>query len=81
MPDNEMKKGVLTIVERDLLTPRGLRTLSPQNENYKGFMKGTRNNGIRHIIRAPFGHGCWNITVKAISASIKKVVFIKLRKC
>ena len=29
MPDNEMKKAVLTVIERDLLTPRGLRTLSP----------------------------------------------------
>lgn len=45
MPDNEMKKGVLTVIERDLLTPRGLRTLSPQNENYKGFYEG--NQGQR----------------------------------
>jgi predicted glycogen debranching enzyme len=40
MPDNEMKKGVLTVIERDLLTSRGLRTLSPQNENYKGIYEG-----------------------------------------
>jgi len=42
MPDNEMKKGVLTIIERDLLTPRGLRTLSPQNVNYKGIYEGNQ---------------------------------------
>jgi predicted glycogen debranching enzyme len=42
MPDNEMKKGVLTVIERDLLTPRGLRTLSPQNENYKGIYEGNQ---------------------------------------
>jgi predicted glycogen debranching enzyme len=40
--DNEIKKAVLAVVERDLLTPRGLRTLSPKNENYKGIYKGTQ---------------------------------------
>ena len=40
--ENEIKKAVLTVVERDLLTPRGLRTLSPKNENYKGIYKGTQ---------------------------------------
>ena len=40
--DLEMKKAVLTLVEKDLLTPRGLRTLSPKNENYRGIYKGTQ---------------------------------------
>jgi predicted glycogen debranching enzyme len=40
--DVEMKKAVLTLVEKDLLTPRGLRTLSPTNQNYKGIYKGTQ---------------------------------------
>jgi predicted glycogen debranching enzyme len=40
--DIEIKKDVLTVIERDLLTPRGLRTLSPTNENYKGIYKGTQ---------------------------------------
>ena len=40
--DIEIKKAVLNVVERDLLTPRGLRTLSPKNENYKGIYKGTQ---------------------------------------
>jgi predicted glycogen debranching enzyme len=38
----EIKKAVLDVIERDLLTPRGLRTLSPTNENYKGIYKGTQ---------------------------------------
>jgi|WetSurMetagenome_2_1015567.scaffolds.fasta_scaffold13995_4 predicted glycogen debranching enzyme len=38
----EMKKAVLNVIERDLLTPRGLRTLSPTNENYRGIYKGTQ---------------------------------------
>jgi predicted glycogen debranching enzyme len=40
--DLEIKKAVLALVERDLLTPRGLRTLSPKNENYRGIYKGTQ---------------------------------------
>lgn len=38
----EIKNAVINVVERDLLTPRGLRTLSPTNENYKGIYKGTQ---------------------------------------
>jgi predicted glycogen debranching enzyme len=40
--DAETKKAVMNVVERDLLTPRGLRTLSPKNENYRGIYKGTQ---------------------------------------
>jgi len=40
--DNEIKQCVIALVERELLTPRGLRTLSPKNENYKGIYKGTQ---------------------------------------
>lgn len=42
MLNNDIKKSVLDVVERDLLTPRGLRTLSPTNESYKGIYKGTQ---------------------------------------
>ena len=33
---NEMKKSVLDIAQKELLTPRGLRTLSPKNPKYQG---------------------------------------------
>ena len=39
----EIKKEVLAVVQRDLLTPRGLRTLSPTNINYKGIYKGNQD--------------------------------------
>jgi predicted glycogen debranching enzyme len=39
---NEIKKAVLMVVERDLLTPKGLRTLSPKNEKYKGVYRGNQ---------------------------------------
>ena len=36
----EMKKSVLSLAKKDLLTPRGLRTLSPENERYMGSYEG-----------------------------------------
>ena len=36
----EMKKSVLDVIEGELLTPRGLRTLSPKNEDYQGVYEG-----------------------------------------
>lgn len=36
----EMKKSILDVVEGELLTPKGLRTLSPKNSQYKGDYKG-----------------------------------------
>jgi predicted glycogen debranching enzyme len=36
----EMKKSILDVVESELLTPRGLRSLSPKNEHYKGVYEG-----------------------------------------
>ncbi len=40
--NDEMKTSILNIVERDLLTPRGLRTLSPKNKNYMGIYEGNQ---------------------------------------
>lgn len=36
----EMKKAVIDVVTSELLTPRGLRTLSPKNIDYKGSYEG-----------------------------------------
>lgn len=38
----EMKKSILDVVERELLTTRGLRSLSPKNEAYKGIYEGNQ---------------------------------------
>ncbi|MBS2211050.1 glycogen debranching enzyme family protein [Carboxylicivirga mesophila] len=38
--NTEQKKSILDKVERDLLTPRGLRTLSPNNQDYLGVISG-----------------------------------------
>jgi predicted glycogen debranching enzyme len=42
-----LRKPVLDIVKEELLTPKGLRTLSPKDKNYKGICEGdqeTRDN-------------------------------------
>ena len=36
----DMKKSILDVVQGELLTPRGLRSLSPKNEAYKGICDG-----------------------------------------
>lgn len=42
--NGEIKGSVLTIVKDKLLTPRGLRTLSPDDREYKGLYYGDQNN-------------------------------------
>jgi len=37
---DEQKKNILDIVKQDLLTPRGMRTLSPKNVDYKSVYEG-----------------------------------------
>ena len=43
----EMKKSVLDVLESELLTPRGLRSLSPKNEAYKGIYEGNQEKRDR----------------------------------
>lgn len=43
----EMKKSILDVVESELLTPRGLRSLSPKNELYKGVYEGNQEHRDR----------------------------------
>ena len=42
MLDKEQMRKVLDIVDKNLLTPRGLRTLSPRNKHYKGIYQGSQ---------------------------------------
>ncbi|MFC2137336.1 amylo-alpha-1,6-glucosidase [Bacteroidota bacterium] len=39
---DEMKNSVLNVVKNELVTTRGLRTLSPKNPNYKGKYEGSQ---------------------------------------
>jgi predicted glycogen debranching enzyme len=42
-----MKKSILDVLEGELLTPRGLRSLSPKNEAYKGVYEGNQEKRDR----------------------------------
>ena len=42
MINDEMKKSILDVVKRQLVTPRGLRTLSPDDPKYKGIYEGSQ---------------------------------------
>lgn len=39
----EMKNSILEVVKSELLTPKGLRTLSPKNPDYKGIYEGDQD--------------------------------------
>jgi predicted glycogen debranching enzyme len=41
---NEMRKSILDLVTSELLTPRGLRTLSPKNPSYRGVYEGSQES-------------------------------------
>lgn len=43
MLEKDMIKNMLDVAESELLTPRGLRTLSPKNPYYKGVYRGTQD--------------------------------------
>ncbi len=45
--DREKQKAILSTVKRELLTPRGLRTLSPRDKHYQGICQG--NNQEREL--------------------------------
>jgi predicted glycogen debranching enzyme len=42
--NNQMAKSIVNIVKNDLLTTRGLRSLSPKSNDYKGEYRGNPNN-------------------------------------
>ena len=42
MISDDIKKSVLDVVKSKLVTPRGLRTLSPEDPNYKGVYEGSQ---------------------------------------
>jgi len=44
---SEMKKSILDVVQGELLTTRGLRSLSPKNEAYKGIYEGNQEKRDR----------------------------------
>lgn len=55
--DRAQKKQVLDIVTKELLTPKGLRTLSPKSGGITRTMSGLRYSETMHTIKVPLGLG------------------------
>lgn len=45
--DDEQKNSILRVIRKELLTPKGLRTLSPNHPDYKGIYDGDQNTRDR----------------------------------
>ena len=45
--DEEVAMGIIEVVRKELLTPRGLRTLSPKNKDYRGIYAGNQAERAR----------------------------------
>lgn len=81
--ENEMKKTIIDVVTSELLTPRGLRTLSPKNVDYKGVCEGdqeTRDNAYHQgtvwpWLLEPYSRAYLKIYKKSGIGHIKEILF------
>ncbi|MFO7657620.1 MAG: amylo-alpha-1,6-glucosidase [Bacteroidales bacterium] len=80
--DNQMKLAVIKTVEKCLLTPRGLRTLAPTDENYIGIYQGNQEKRdtayhqgtVWPWLLEHFSEGYLNIHKASGVAFIKKLI-------
>ncbi|MBK9390416.1 MAG: glycogen debranching enzyme family protein [Bacteroidetes bacterium] len=83
MLDKEQMKKVLDIADKDLVTPRGLRTLSPRNKFYKGIYQGSqeeRDNAYHQgtvwpWLFGPFCEGWLKVYGQQGVAKVKKLIY------
>jgi predicted glycogen debranching enzyme len=83
MLDSEQMKKVMDTADRELLTPRGLRTLSPRNPQYKGFCTGKQEERDRAYhqgtvwpwLLGPFSEGWLKIYGKQGVNKVRKLVY------
>jgi predicted glycogen debranching enzyme len=83
MLDKEQMKKILDIADKDLVTPRGLRTLSPRNKFYKGIYQGTqdeRDNAYHQgtvwpWLFGPFCEGWLKVYGQQGVAKVKKLIY------
>lgn len=81
LPDESKINKILQVVEQELLTPRGLRTLSPKNLDYKGVYKGDifARDGAYHQgsafpwLLGPFSEAYLKIHAKSGLGLIQKI--------
>jgi len=80
--DRGKQKAILSTVKRELLTPRGLRTLSPRDPDYQGICQGNINEREMTIHQGTawpwfisfFVEGYLNIHNKGGLPFVKKII-------
>ena len=83
MLEKEQMKKILDIADKELLTPRGLRTLSPGNKFYKGTYSGTqeeRDNAYHQgtvwpWLFGPFCEGWLKVYDKQGVQKVKRLIY------
>jgi predicted glycogen debranching enzyme len=83
MLDSDQMKKVLDIADKELVTPRGLRTLSPRNNLYEGVCYGNQeerdkayHNGTAWPwLLGPFSEGWLKIYGKQGAGKIRKLIY------
>jgi predicted glycogen debranching enzyme len=83
MLDKDQMKRILDIADKELLTVRGLRTLSPRNKLYKGLYKGNqaeRDNAYHQgtvwpWLYGPFCEGWLKVYGKQGVQKVKKLIY------
>jgi predicted glycogen debranching enzyme len=83
MPEREQMKKILDVADRELVTPRGLRTLSPGNKLYKGTYSGNqeeRDNAYHQgtvwpWLLGPFCEGWLKVYGKSGVQKVRRLIF------
>jgi predicted glycogen debranching enzyme len=83
MLDKEQMKKILNVADKELVTPRGLRTLSPGNIYYKGAYKGTQEERDKAYhqgtvwpwLYGPFCEGWLRVYGNQGVQKVKKLIF------
>ena len=81
--DKEQMKRILDIVDKNLVTPRGLRTLSPRNKFYKGLYHGNQEDRdsayhqgtVFPWLYGPFCEGWLKVYGQQGVARVKKLIY------
>jgi predicted glycogen debranching enzyme len=83
IPDREQAGKILNIADKELVTSRGLRTLTPKNDKYKGFYSGNqkeRDNAYHQgtawpWLLGPFCEGWLSLYGKSGLEKVKKLIY------
>ncbi len=83
MLSREQMKKILDVADRELVTPRGLRTLSPRNKEYKGIYYGNQEERDRAYhqgtvwpwLLGPFCEGWMKVYGKQGINKVRKLVY------